>query len=176
MSRLPSTFVLLRMVVAVLVVACTAIHDRPQGPPLLGTGFWVGAVGYDIWLLDGGQVFFRQGGPKGRLESLDDDEIHALKSLLSSEDFARAVEWLRELEYEFGCCDVPEVYILTEGGEYAFPICDDGTSVPPSVKEVLSLLNTIGKAHFGRRFSEIPSHVCAYGAGNPEKFLDSARH
>lgn len=164
--RLPCQFA--RLVALYLIVgmtsllggySCTGSNDQHIDPSslVLHIEYRSGGdapLGFIMSFFEDGRIRFLSPRWKVLWSDLSAVEMHHLQDLLGSPEFQRRFELQVKEGPVFGCCDAQEVGIFL--GPEARPATvwfDSSKLAPKPLREILEFVDTVGEAHFGRRFS-----------------------
>lgn len=141
----------------------TTDQPRPKGPPLVLIGEWVNFVGYEIAFHEDGLVVYFSGA-EAETSRLRPDELGKLTRFLASDEFAAALDLLRDSSYRSGGDDMHEVGFSYRGESFGYSVAQAGCDkelIAKPVAKVLDILNELAGRHFSDvRQNPIPKTVC----------------
>jgi hypothetical protein len=138
-------------------------EPRPKSRPLFLIGEWFNFVGYEMTFYEDGLVVYWHGG-EADTSRLRPEELLGLTDFLASDDFAMALQILRERIYESGGYAMHEVGFSYRGESFGYSVaqarCDKGVIAGP-VARFLDLVNEVAGRHFPAiKRNPIPKTVC----------------
>lgn len=148
--------------------ADSAAVDEPRSKsrPLLLIGEWVNFAGYEITFYEDGLVVYWHGG-EAKTSRLRPAELSRLTDFLASDEFAAALDLLRDSTYRSGGDDMHEVGFSYRGESFGYSVAQAGcdkVSFDEPVARFLGLLNELAGRHFSDvRHNPIPNTVCRSG-------------
>lgn len=111
-------------------------------------------LGFLMSFFEDGRVRFLSPRHKERWSRLSTDETKDLQALLRSADFQQGVEIQAREGPRFACCDAEEVGIfLSAVAEPVSVTFTASSAAPQPLYELIRMVNRIGRANFGRRYS-----------------------